>query len=297
MTGFQGQDSTSAERAVQIVFTPGSNLTFAASYNIVNRKFFPLILLSRSQIQFDKIFVSIQFRNTSGQLSSLFVAGSKSSLISTAFFCWNSHVEMANIQITGAKCLASAALAVLNSTVIFSGTNTFNGNFAFRVGGTVYSLDYSIITLSGVNHFEGNYARVSGGAIHVSNSLNHQWFSIFLRNRVEYGNAGAIGLDESTLLLERNGSLHNYQREFCTIDRGSYLYEYVQCTNKRTIDHPAEHSDSRFIWNVFFQCNLYIIHQQLSSSRWSNLGSHVNLSITLFENNRATFDGGAIYIL
>ena len=297
---FHGQDSTSSGHAVQIVFTPGSNLTFVASQNIALENF--SILLSGSQIQFNDIFVSIQFRNTTGQLSSLSVAGSKSSLASIAFFCRNSHFVIANIQITGAKSLLGAAFAVLNSTIAFSGSNTFNDNFAFGNGGAVYSIDYSIITLSGVNHFEGNYAGVSGGAIHISNTvLNIGGSAIFLRNRVEYGNAGAIELHDSTLLLESNGVLHI--KENSTPLTGGAIFmnlSNAQIKGQMIIQQNTALVGSlgMFFSNVTCTGKTSYVNNSAAQGGaiYVALSSQMNLSNAKFENNSATFNGGAIYI-
>ena len=298
---FQGQDLISAGHAAQIVFTPGSNLTFNTSYNIVLAKF--SILLSGSQIHCDDIFVSIQFRNTSAQVLNLSVTGSKSSLASTAFFCRDSHLEMASIQITGAKSLTGAALIVLYSIVTFSGSNNFNDNVAYITGGAVYSLD-SIITLSGVNHFESNRARFSGGAIaSVSNSvLNISGSALFLRNRAENGNAGAMEIDESTLLLESNGILH-FRENFALLMGGATIVTMSNAQIKGQMIVQQNTAIAGSFAAVEFSnvtCvgkALYINNSADQGGAISiTLSSWMNLSSSKFENNHARFNGGALYI-
>ena len=297
---FQGEDSTSAGHAAQILFTPGSNLTFATSYNIVLGNF--SVLLSGSQIAFDDIFASIQFRNTSAQVSRLSVAGSKSSFASTAFFCRDSHIEMTNIQITGAKSLLGAALIVLYSTVTLSGSNIFNDNLVFISGGAVYSLD-SIITLSGVNHFEGNYARVSGGAIYSNSNtvLNTSGSALFLRNRVEYGYAGAIELDDGTFLLESNGILQF--RENSARLTGGAIFMYMsnaQIKGQMTIQQNTANMGSFGVLFSNVTCvgkTSYINNSAFQGGAvYLSLSSQMNLSNAEFENNHVRFNGGAIYI-
>ena len=64
---FQGEG---LENSARIIFTPGSNLTFIWSNNIIFSNL--SIILSGSQLKLDKIFISIDFRNTSATLYTKF---------------------------------------------------------------------------------------------------------------------------------------------------------------------------------------------------------------------------------
>ena len=181
----QGEDIVTVERNfVQIIFMPGSNLTFISSGNIALKNL--SILLSGSQTAFDNpynFFASTFLQNSSVQLSNIAVVGSNSNFYSTAFFGRQCYIEVTNIQITQARSVSGAALNVFNnSTVTLSGSNTFNYNQAAIVGGAIYSAD-SIINFSGRNHFEGNSAGLVGGAISSTNTeFNISGEAVFLRN-------------------------------------------------------------------------------------------------------------------
>ena len=205
---FQGEG---LENSAQIIFTPGSNLTFIWSNNIVLSNL--SITLSGSRLKFDKmIFFSIDFRNTSATLLNLAITGSKNDYFSTAFRCWSSYIKIINIKTRNTKSLGGSALSVINSTIKLSGSNIFSYNLAYQYGGgAFYSSDHSTISLSGKNLFEGNYARISGGAIFLTSNteLKIGGTAYFLHNKAKYGNGGAISLlNNCVLSLESDGNLY-----------------------------------------------------------------------------------------
>ena len=157
-----------AEHPVQIIFNPDSNLTFITSHNITLSSL-SFILISGSWIGVSNIFVSIVFRNTSAQLISLTVVGSKGNFTSTAFLCQSSLVKMTNTQISGAKSVYGPALWMSNSIITLSDNNTFANNSASMHGGA-FSLVDSTLILAGVSRFEGNHALNHGGAVFAYNT-------------------------------------------------------------------------------------------------------------------------------
>lgn len=163
---FQGPFS-SAEHSVLIIFNPDSNLPLITSHSIIlsNLSF----TLSGSWIGVSSVFVSIDFRNSSSQLSGLTVFGSESNFISTAFLCRFSFIKMTDIQISGANGVYGGALWVSNNSIItLSGSNMFVNNSAMS-GGAFTVLD-STIFLAGVSRFEGNHALNNDGAVFARNA-------------------------------------------------------------------------------------------------------------------------------
>ncbi len=294
---FQG-----VEKSVQIIFTPGSNLTFIWSNNIVLSNL--SITLSGSRLKRDNIFFSIDFRNTSATLLNLAVTGSKNDYFSTAFRSWCSHIEIINIQTTNAKSLGGSVLSVINSTIKFSGSNIFKNNLAYQFGGAFYAFDHSTVSLSGENLFEGNYAGRSGGAISITSNtvLNISGTAYFLRNRAKLGNGGAIRLlGNSILSLESDGNLHFIENSVGIIGGAVFMsMSNAHIHGQMTLQHNKATSGT-FGVSTFSKvtCDGKILFINNSAERGGGvsltIGSQMNLSGAKFENNYAIL-GGALHI-
>ena len=296
---FQGEDIPSAEQSVRIIFNPYSNMTFTSSYSITfsNLSF----TLSGSQTGFSDFFVSIVFLNTSIQLSSLTVVGSKSEFATTAFFCRNSLIEITNVHVAGAKSVFGAALFVFSSTVTLSG-NVFSNNLASMNGGAISFLD-STVTFSGVNHFQGNRALYFGGAIIASNTvLRFRATAVFLRNRAEQLDGGGIALDSGTLLLEGNGNLYFIENFAGSVGGAILIYNSTAQMIGQLIvqQNTASQGALGVSTSSIVICvgkSLYINNSAFVGGAITlALGSQMFLSNTKLEKNHANFGGGALSI-
>ena len=299
---FQGKDLSSADNPVQIMFSPDSNMTFISSNNVTfsNLSF----TLSGSQMGYYNFFASMVFRNTSIQLSSLTVVGSKSEFATTAFACSDSAIEITNVHITGAKSMVGAALVVLSSTVTLSGNNVFSNNLASQNGGAISFLD-STVTLSGVNHFQGNRASYLGGAIIASNTVlrfRGTVTAVFLHNRAEQVDGGGIALYSSTLLLEGDGNLY-FNENFAGLLVGAILINNstAQMIGQLIVQQNTASYGALGVLFSNVTCvgkSLYINNSAARSAGAVNLGfgSQMFLFRTKFEKNYAQFGEGALGI-
>ena len=297
---FQGPLS-SAEHPVQIIFHPGSNLTFITSHKIIlsNLSF----TLSGSWIGVSSVFVSIEFRNSSSQLSGLTVVGSMGNFISTAFLCRFSFVKMTNIQISGAKSVYGGALWVSNNSIItLSGSNMFVNNSAMS-GGAISVLD-STIFLAGVSRFEGNHVLNNGGAVFARNAtLIFSNTATFIHNRAQELTGGAIVLDSgSILLLERHGNL--YFRENFARSVGGAMFinnSTAQMWGQLVIQWNSADQGalavSTFSTVICYGKSLYIENSAYEGGAVSVVSdSQMFLSNSEFEKNYANNGGGALSI-
>ena len=296
---FQGEDLPSAEQSVRIIFSPYSNMMFISSYNITfsNLSF----ILSGSQTGFSNFFASMVFQNTSIQLSSLTVVGSKSDFSSTAFFCQDSLIEIANIHVVGAKSMVGAALLVFSSTVTLSGSNVFSNNLASTNGGAI-SFQESTVIFSGVNHFESNRALYFGGAMIVSNTiLRFGGIAIFLRNRAEQLDGGGIALDSGTLLLEGDGNLY-FVENFARSTGGAMLIHNstAQMTGQLIVQQNTASRGAFGVSSfstVYVGKSVYINNSAFAGGAISlSSGSQMFLFSTKLEKNHANVGGGALSI-
>ena len=296
---FQGEDLPSAEQSVRIIFSPYSNMMFISSYNITfsNLSF----ILSGSQTGFSNFFASMVFQNTSIQLSSLTVVGSKSDFSSTAFFCQDSLIEITNIHVVGAKSMVGAALLVFSSTVTLSGSNVFSNNLASTNGGAI-SFQESTVILSGVNHFESNRALYFGGAMIASNTiLRFGGVAIFLRNRAEQLDGGGIALDSGTLLLEGDGNLY-FVENFARSTGGAMLIHNstAQMTGQLIVQQNTASRGAFGVSSfstVYVGKSVYINNSAFAGGAISlSSGSQMFLFSTKLEKNHANVGGGALSI-
>ena len=294
---FQGEG---LENSAQIIFTPGSNLTFIWSNNIILSNL--SITLSGSQLKL-KFFFSIDFRNTSATLLNLAITGSKNDYFSTAFRCWSSYIKIINIQTGNTKSLGGSALGVINSTIKLSGSNIFSYNLAYQYGGAFYSSDHSTISFSGKNLFLGNYAGISGGAIYLTSNtkLKISGTAYFLRNRAKYGNGGAIGLlNNCAFSLESDGNLYFIKNSAELFGGAIFMRISNAHIQGQMIFQNNTATAGAFGISTFCKvmCNGKMLFINNSAERGGaislTVGSQMTLSGAKFENNYALLAGGAL---
>ena len=291
---------------VHITFNLLSNMTFITSYNITFSDLSFTLGGSPTGNTQNGFFAAMDFRNSTVRLSNLTFIGSRSSvLFSTALFCRSIDIEVTDIHIVGAKSVIGAGLFVYNSTVSFSGNNTYINNYASIGPGVILSLDCNM-TFSGVNHFEGNQA-IYGGAIYAQSNSNMYFNGTvrFLRNRANFLNGGAIGVDNSTLILSSSGEYYFFDNYARLIGGALYFNDYAtgllmgQITVQRnTASHGA-------IGLAAFSNVTIRGDQVLLSDNTAHVGAAVSLlsgsqmllSRVTVRKNSALFSGGGLAIL
>ena len=299
---FQGSLSFSAEHPVQIIFNPDSNLTFIRSDNITlsNLSF----TLSQSWISRSNLSISIEFRNSSSQLSNLTLVGSKGNFTSAGFLCRFSSIIMTNIQVSGAKSLYGAAVLVSNSFIILSGNNTFVNNSAFVNGGAIV-VENSTLILAGVNRFEGNHALNSGGAVYAGNTtLVFSDTAIFLHNRAQL-TGGAIVLDRrSTLLLASHGNVYFRENFAGSIGGAIFINNSTaemagQLIIQQNLAYEGALALSTSSVVISYGKSLYLNNVANDEGGAVSLisGSLMFLSSSELQNNYASHGGGALSII
>ena len=292
---FQGENM-----AVQILFSHLANLTFITSYNII---FSNLSFTLGGSQSLGNLFATMCFQSSSVTLLNLTFLGNKGNLFSTALYCHSSHIQISDLIIVGTRSVFGAGVIVYNSTVIFSGSNIFNNNTAFKFAGALSSLE-SNITFSGSSYFEGNQCLVSGGAIATfSTTISISGMALFRHNKAIMFNGGAIATDDSRLTLS-NGIFHFLENSANIVGGAMFIYNYSTAHISGQIFIQGNTATSGAIGLQDFS-NVVCVGEVLFTDNSASFGAAVTLfsgsqmllSGAILESNHAQLSGGAVSIL
>ena len=183
---FIGADGPSSEvDAVRVLFSPLVNITFTNCYNVEIRG---LTFILNGQSKED--FSAFVFEGSNSLLLNLTLLGSNS-MTRGLFLSHSSHIIFNSINASGIFSSRGSVLFGIDSTVVFSGQNSFANNRATYEGGAI-ALQNCDSTFLGNNSFRNNTATF-GGAVSVNyGTYSASGIILFASNTANNGGAMAM---------------------------------------------------------------------------------------------------------
>lgn len=304
---FRGEQTLNGDVVARIICVPLVNLTFV---NVTNFEIKSLAFVScgYSSPEFASAF-SFYMSNHVQIINVNFFGDS--SLTSSACILSLSNVSISNSYFTGSSSASGGALVISGSTVTCS-NSTFAGNIAM-LGGAIFALRSTII-FSGSNLFDGNSATSfvsvpNGGAIYsILSVLEFDGTTTFVRNNITTLEVIATGLDAVGGAVAATGFLTfrgNTSFIGNTAPGSGALYAenaHIQINGTVTFDgNMATHRDAGAFYATGGS-SLYSDGNVVFRNNFANgfggalrvAGTHMSVSGVLFHTNYAHNSGGAV---
>jgi len=201
--------------------------------------------------------------------NSSFVGSSSDS--GSAIYIYNGLLEIVNSSFSKNHAGTGGVIYVSDGSLTIN-NSSFSSNYATSSGGVIYGGSAQI----NINNssFSNNYAEISGGALQVSGGVLNIEDSTFSGNYADLM-GGAISCENDANATIKGSKFSN---DNALGDIGGAIY--------------IADSENSLIFNVEFEnCTA------LFGGAVSSLNSHVNLTKVYARNNKAKYDGGAVYFM